>query len=127
MCKVKWCDEESLKYSNNKPKFYCKKHSTYKQYVSNAPSRPWLMYKFERILENKLECENCGFNPIKHYPNENIRILSSMMDVDHKDPSIKGKDEGEQPSNYQLLCKHCHILKSHREGDYTNKKNRIIK
>jgi hypothetical protein len=80
------------------------------------------MYKVEKILNNNFICECCEFDPIKHYPNETTAILASLMDVDHKDPSIKGTFEGEQPSNYQLLCKHCHILKSHREGDYINKK-----
>ena len=44
------------------------------------------------------------------------------MDVDHINPSIKGTPEGEQPSNYQLLCKMCHIIKSYSEGDYKPKK-----
>jgi hypothetical protein len=44
------------------------------------------------------------------------------MDVDHINSSIKGTPEGEQPSNYQLLCKMCHIIKSYDEGDYVNKK-----
>ena len=47
-----------------------------------------------------------------------------MLDVDHVDSNIKRTLEGEQPSNYQLNCKHCHIVKSHLEGDYVAKKYR---
>ncbi len=80
------------------------------------------MYKVEKIVDVNFVCEMCGFEPHMQYKKETTEILASLMDVDHKDPSIKGTLEGEQPSNYQLLCKHCHILKSHREGDYVNKK-----
>jgi hypothetical protein len=122
MCKVTWCDNGTEFYNKTQQYVYCPTHIQYKQLAANAPSRPWLMYKVEKILNNKFVCECCGFDPIKHYPNETTAILASLMDVDHIDPSIKGTLEGEQPSNYQLLCKHCHILKSHREGDYINKK-----
>ena len=44
-----------------------------------------------------------------------------MLDVDHINSDIKHTPEGEQPNNYQLNCKHCHIVKSHMEGDYVAK------
>lgn len=122
MCKVTWCDNETEFYNKTQRYVYCPTHIQYKNYAANAPVRPWLMYKVEKIMGGELICEMCGFEPHKQYKNETTEILASLMDVDHKNPSIKGTVEGESPSNYQLLCKHCHILKSHREGDYINKK-----
>ena len=124
MCKVSWCTNEPLKYKNDSSKAYCKVHMQYKQYAINAPVRPWLMYKVEKVVEDNLKCEHSGFEPYVTYPNENKKRLISLMDVDHIDPQIKHTSEGEQPSNYQLLCKHCHILKSHEEGDFKAKKYR---
>jgi 5-methylcytosine-specific restriction endonuclease McrA len=80
------------------------------------------MYKVEKICSGDLKCEKCGFDPIEKYPDRSLRQLSSLMDVDHINPNIKHTLEGEQPNNYQLLCKHCHVLKSHDEGDYQPKK-----
>ena len=122
MCKVTWCEKQDRFYNNGREMSYCSLHSQYGDWVSNAPSRPWLMYKLEKLLNDNLKCENCGFDPIKTYPNRPKRQLVSLLDVDHIDPSIKGTLEGEQPSNYQLFCKHCHILKSHDDGDYIAKK-----
>jgi len=124
MCNVTWCNKESPKYKNGNPKAYCTDHVQYKQYASNAPSRPWLMYKVEKILAEDLVCEHCGLDMIKQYGEENFKSIITAMDVDHIDPSIKGTLEGEQPSNYQLLCKMCHVIKSHKEGDYIAKKYR---
>ena len=126
MCTVSWCDNETKKGKNGQYLKYCDVHIQYKQYAANAPVRPWLMYKVEKIVDNEFACEMCEFEPQIQYPNETVEILASLMDVDHKDPKIKGTLEGEQPSNYQLLCKHCHILKSHREGDFINKKYKNI-
>lgn len=124
MCKVSWCKNEPLKWKNGKPKSYCNDHYQYRKYATNAPHRPWLMYKVERILANELVCEHCGLDMIKQYGEENFRSIITAMDVDHINPLIKGTLEGEQPSNYQLLCKMCHIIKSHKEGDYVAKKYR---
>jgi 5-methylcytosine-specific restriction endonuclease McrA len=124
MCKVNWCINEPLKYKNGAPKAYCGVHMQYKQYAANAPVRPWLMYKVEKVVKDNLKCEHCGFEPYATYPNEDKKRLISLMDVDHINPQIKHTPEGEQPSNYQLLCKHCHILKSHEEGDFKAKKYR---
>ena len=124
MCKVTWCNKEALKYLNGNPKAYCSDHIQYKQYASNASTRPWLMYKVEKILANNLICEHCGLDMIKQYGEENFKSIITAMDVDHIDPSIKGTPEGEQPNNYQLLCKMCHVIKSHKEGDYIAKKYR---
>ena len=123
-CKVSWCEKESLKYLNGNPKLYCTDHTQYRQYASNAPSRPWLMYKVEKVLANKLICEHCELDMVKQYGEDNFKSIITAMDVDHINPSIKGTPEGEQPSNYQLLCKMCHIIKSHKEGDYKAKKYR---
>jgi predicted HNH restriction endonuclease len=124
MCKVTWCNKEALKYKNGNSKSYCGDHIQYKQYATNAPIRPWLMYKVEKILAEDLVCEHCGLDMVKQYGEENFKSIITAMDVDHIDPSIKKTLEGEQPSNYQLLCKMCHVIKSHKEGDYIAKKYR---
>ena len=124
MCKVTWCEKEPLKYLNGNSKAYCADHVQYKQYATNAPSRPWLMYKVEKILAEDLVCEHCGLDMVKQYGQENFKSIITAMDVDHINPSIKGTLEGEQPSNYQLLCKMCHVIKSHKEGDFIAKKYR---
>jgi hypothetical protein len=59
----------------------------YKQYATNAPVRPWLMYKVEKVVEDNLKCEHCGFEPYVTYPNENKKRLISLMDVDHSNKS----------------------------------------
>ena len=120
-CKVNWCNKSVETYKNGRPRTYCSVHVNR---PGNASSRPWLFYKTERIAENKLECEHCGDNYPNKYPDVDIKVLSMLMDVDHIDSSIKGTVKGEQPSNYQLLCKICHAIKSHKEGDYIAKINK---
>ena len=124
MCKVTWCNKQDRFYKNGNELSYCSTHVQYKDWVSNAPSRPHLMYKLERVLSDELCCEGCGFDPVKEFPNRSKRQLVALLDVDHKNPNIKGTLEGEQPSNYKLLCKHCHILKSLDDGDYIPKKHK---
>ena len=124
MCKVTWCTNEPLKYLNGAPKAYCHIHVQYKQYAKNAPVRPWLMYKVEKVVSNSVVCEHCNDDMLKKYPNVPLKVTLSQMDVDHINPDIKGTPEGEQPSNYQLLCKMCHGVKSYEEGDWKNKKYR---
>jgi len=82
------------------------------------------MYKVEKILAKDLVCEHCGLDMVKQYGQENFKSIITAMDVDHINPSIKGTPEGEQPNNYQLLCKMCHVIKSHKEGDFIAKKYR---
>ena len=124
MCKVTWCKTEPLKYLNGNSKAYCATHVQYKQYASNAPSRPWLMYKVEKVVANKLQCEKCGYDAKVFHPNRPTNELAGLFDVDHIISDMKHTPEGEQPSNYQLLCKQCHILKSYDEGDFISKNNR---
>lgn len=124
MCKVTWCETEPLKYLNGNSKAYCTTHVQYKQYASNAPSRPWLMYKVEKVVANKLQCEKCGYDAKVFHPNRPTNELAGLFDVDHIISDMKHTPEGEQPSNYQLLCKQCHILKSYDEGDFISKNNR---
>ncbi len=124
MCKVTWCETEPLKYLNGNSKAYCATHVQYKQYASNAPSRPWLMYKVEKVVANKLQCEKCGYDAKVFHPNRPTNELAGLFDVDHIISDMKHTPEGEQPSNYQLLCKQCHILKSYDEGDFISKNNR---
>jgi hypothetical protein len=119
-CKVPWCNEPKAFNA----KAFCEVHNQYKTISTAAQHRYWLMYKVEKVVANEFQCEHCGFEPYKAYPNVDKKRLASLMDVDHIDPQIKGTPEGEQPSNYQLLCKHCHILKSHEEGDFKAKKYR---
>jgi 5-methylcytosine-specific restriction endonuclease McrA len=123
-CKVTWCNNKPLQYKNGNPRSYCKNHIQYTKYASNASSRPWLMYKVEKILNNDLICEHCNLDMVKQYGEENFKSIITAMDVDHIDPSIKGTLKGEQPTNYQLLCKMCHVIKSHKEGDFKPKKYR---
>jgi len=123
MCKVSWCYNRPEKKSNNKLKTYCSTHIQYKEWVRNAPKRPWLFYKLEKILEGKgTICEICGDNLQARFPNRSLRNIIQGMDVDHINPKIKGTKIGEQPSNYQLICKYCHLFKSIDEGDFVNKK-----
>jgi|TARA_R110002167_G_scaffold242302_3_gene447877 hypothetical protein len=82
------------------------------------------MYKVEKWLKGKHQCEMCGFDPVISYPNLDLLGQSSMMDVDHIDSNLKGIRENETPNNYQLLCKHCHIVKSRKDGDCIAKINR---
>jgi 5-methylcytosine-specific restriction endonuclease McrA len=124
MCKVSWCNNETEFYNKKQRYVYCPTHIQYKKYATNAPVRPWLMYKVEKVVKGEFKCEHCRFEPYKTYPNVDKKRLTSLMDVDHINPQIKHTPEGEQPSNYQLLCKHCHILKSHEEGDFKAKKYR---
>ena len=119
-CKVSWCKNKTSYYNQFQQYKYCDVHNNYKQYARNAPKRPWLFYKVERILNNELICEHCGLDMIHHYGEDNFKAIITAMDVDHIDPKTKGTPQGEQPSNYQLLCKMCHIIKSHKEGDYVN-------
>jgi hypothetical protein len=120
-CRVTWCNNP-IKHRS----VVCKKHAQYKDICGAAirPDRPHLMYKVEKWLKGEHQCENCGFDPVKAYPTLYTKAQSSMLDVDHINSNIKRTLKGEQPSNYQLNCKHCHIVKSHLEGDYVAKKYR---
>lgn len=117
-----WCSREPLKFKNGRDKKYCDVCIQYKVYARNAPSRPWLFYKVHKIVFDDYFCECCGYSPSEFHPNRSLKHLAGLMDVDHINPLIKHTDEGEQPMNYQLLCKSCHILKSYDEGDYVNKR-----
>lgn len=119
MCKVTWCDvpiEEGAHFATK----YCTTHRQYKTYGKNAYSRPWLFYKVEKIARGELKCECCGYEPTQFYGRD-LKELSGLLDVDHINSDIKHTEKGEHPSNYQLICKHCHILKSYDNGDYIRK------
>ncbi|MAS51800.1 MAG: hypothetical protein CMD20_01215 [Flavobacteriales bacterium] len=118
-CRVTWCNNLRKKRSQ-----VCEKHSQYKNICRAAIrlDRPHLMYKVEKWLEGKHQCERCGFDPTISYPNLDLLGQSSMLDVDHIDSNLKYIEE--DPTNYQLLCKHCHIVKSREEGDCISKINR---
>mgnify|MGYP003670185040 FL=1 len=125
MCKVTWCNSETEYYNKSQKRAYCRTHIQYKKYASNAYTRPHLMYKVEKVVSGKLQCENCGYDAKVFHPDRPIKQIAGLYDVDHINSNIKHKLEGEQPSNYQLLCKQCHILKSYDEGDFDKtKKNR---
>ena len=66
MCKVTWCNNETEFYNKTQRYVYCPTHIQYKKYAANAPSRPWLMYKVEKVVNNSLICEHCGLNMVKH-------------------------------------------------------------
>tara|TARA_B100000900_G_C20571942_1_gene713592 strand:+ start:514 stop:897 length:384 start_codon:yes stop_codon:yes gene_type:complete len=123
MCQVSWCNEETEFYNKSQRYKFCSTHSKYKEWVRNAPSRPWLMYKLEKILNREgTICEKCGDDLQKRFPDRALKDVIQGMDVDHINPKIKGTLKGEQPSNYQLVCKYCHLFKSIDEGDFINKK-----
>ena len=123
ICKVSWCSSVVDKDEHHAT-CYCTVHKQFRRYGSNAPTRPWLFYKVERVANGELKCECCGYDPKESYPDRDLKTLTALLDVDHIDSNLKGTEEGEQPSNYQLLCKHCHILKSIDEGDYLRKIDR---
>jgi len=120
-CRVTWCNNPRKKRST-----VCELHSQYKHICGAAIrlDRPHLMYKVEKWLKGKHQCEMCGFDPVVSYPDLDLLGQSSMMDVDHIDSNLKGIKKYENPNNYQLLCKHCHIVKSRKEGDCIAKINR---
>ena len=120
-CRVNWCNKPIKARS-----LVCELHSQYKTICRAAirPDRPHLMYKVKKWLKGKHQCEMCGFDPVISYPNLDLLGQSSMMDVDHIDSNLKGIRENETPNNYQLLCKHCHIVKSRKDGDCIAKINR---
>tara|TARA_R110000824_G_scaffold78461_1_gene198051 strand:+ start:185 stop:568 length:384 start_codon:yes stop_codon:yes gene_type:complete len=123
-CKVTWCGGETEFYNKTQQRSYCKTHYNYKKYASNAARRPWLMYKVEKILDDALQCEQCGYDASLYHKDRPLKQLAGLFDVDHINSDIKYTPEGEQPPNYQLLCKQCHILKSYDEGDFVSKSNR---
>ena len=82
-CKVSWCNEETEFYNKTQRHSYCKKHYHYKKYASNAARRPWLMYKVEKILDNQLQCEGCGYDAQTFFPNRPMNELAGLFDVDH--------------------------------------------
>lgn len=123
-CSVSWCNNETVYYNKSQRYKYCPTHIQYKLYASNAPIRPWLMYKVEKILDDTLQCEKCGYDANLYHPDRSIKQLAGLFDVDHIYSDLKHTPEGEQPSNYQLLCKQCHILKSYDDGDFISKSNR---
>ena len=120
-CRVTWCNKPITGRS-----VVCKTHTHYKTICRAAIrlDRPHLMYKVEKWLEGKHQCEKCGSDPTIAYPDLDLLGQSSMLDVDHIDSNLKGIVEEESPTNYQLLCKHCHIVKSREEGDCISKVNR---
>ena len=122
-CRVTWCDKTRKARS-----VVCELHSQYKTICRAAIrlDRPHLMYKVEKWVKGKHQCERCGFDPIISYPDLDLLGQSSMLDVDHIDSNLKGIKEEESPNNYQLLCKHCHIVKSREEGDCISKVNRKL-
>ena len=123
-CKVTWCNNETEYYNKSQKYVYCPIHNQYRKYAKNALSRPHLMYKVEKGVNNELKCEGCGYDAKSYFPDRPIKQIAGLYDVDHIDSNIKHMLEGEQPSNYQLLCKQCHILKSYDEGDFIPKNNR---
>ena len=60
MCQVSWCNKETEFYNKSQRYKFCSTHRKYKEWVRNAPSRPWLMYKLEKILKGEgTICEIC--------------------------------------------------------------------
>ena len=122
-CRVTWCNKPRKARS-----VVCELHSQYKTICRAAIrlDRPHLMYKVEKWVKGEHQCERCSFDPTISYPSLDLLGQSSMLDVDHIDSNLKGIKEEESPNNYQLLCKHCHIVKSREEGDCISKVNRKL-
>ena len=114
-CRVTWCNNLRKKRSQ-----VCEMHSQYKNICRAAIrlDRPHLMYKVEKWLKGKHQCERCGFDPTLSYPNLDLLGQSSMLDVDH----ILAEKEGgaNHPDNVQTICKTCHRTKSMESGDFAN-------
>ena len=123
MCRVKWCNKEDRFYKNGNPKSLCSVHIQYKEICQNAVAleREYLMYKVEQWVNGKHQCERCGYDPVKTYPNEEVKAQSGTLDVDHIKAENKHIFEHETPKNYQLLCKNCHSIKGHNKGDNISK------
>ena len=121
MCRISWCNREDRFWKNGKAKSLCSIHIQYEQICSSAVAKnnEYLMYKVEKWVDGLPQCESCGFDPVISYPTLHTKGQSSMLDVDHIISGLKHTIKGEQPSNYQLNCNHCHIVKSHKNGDYT--------
>lgn len=117
MCdKVTWCTDTNQHYGR------CVRHSI--KVGGQVSDRPWNYYKRERLFDGETQCDHCSIDYFKLHPKRKLRIVASLYHVDHIESSKKGTPEGEQPSNYQLLCSACHTLKSHDEKDYHAKKIR---
>ena len=123
MCGIKWCNVEDRYWKNGNPKSLCSVHIQYREYCQGASASTEIhkMYKVEKFVKGRGQCESCGFDPIVSYPNLPTLAQTSMLDVDHIDSNKKHFKEHENPSNYQLLCKHCHIEKGHIAGDNIRK------
>ena len=123
MCRVQWCNKRDRFYKNGKPMSLCSVHIQYKEICHHAIyyEREYLMYKVEQWVKGKHQCEECGYDPTKTYPNETTKAQSGTLDVDHIDSGKKHIFEHENPKNYQLLCKNCHIIKGHKKGDNIRK------
>ena len=123
MCRVKWCNREDRFWKNGNSKTLCSIHVQYKEICMNASNydREYLMYKVENWVKGKHQCEKCGFDPIKTYPNQLTKAQSATLDVDHIISENKNVNKYENPDNYQLVCKNCHTIKGHNNGDNIRK------
>ena len=66
-CKVTWCNKETEFYNKSQQYKYCSTHIQYKKYASNAPLRPWLMYKVEKLLEDRLNVLETRTNDFRQH------------------------------------------------------------
>lgn len=147
-CKVPYCCNTRDYGKNGQLMDYCHHHKLLNLIVPSATWRkPHLFYKAEIIFNNahELKCNydiwgdgtKCGDSKLKYLsvPDIDKKWIWGMFDVDHIKPAtekdiknnphyypLTGKIE--HPSNYQLLCKDCHRVKSHRNGDYNGVKNK---
>ena len=80
MCKVTWCDNETEYYNKSQKYVYCPTHIQYKKYASNAPVRPHLMYKVEKVVNNELKCEGCGYDAKTYFPDRPLKQMAGLYD-----------------------------------------------
>ena len=148
MCKVPYCDNKRDLGKNGQLMNYCFYH---KKLNLMNPSATWeaphIFFKNEIIFNDitKLKCNydiwgdgsECNDNKQKYLavPDIDKKWVWGMFDVDHiKKPTEWDKKNNkwyyphtgkiEHPSNYQLICKDCHRVKSHINGDYDGSKNK---
>jgi hypothetical protein len=150
-CKVHYCTNEREFGKNGQLMNYCshcKKLNLLNK--SGTWENPHIIFKNNIIFNDitALKCNydfwqdgtKCGDTKQKYLavPDIDKKWVWGMFDVDHiKKPTkwdIKNNKwycahtgKIEHPSNYQLICKDCHRVKSHRNGDYDGSKNKKTK
>ncbi len=148
-CRVHYCTNKRIIGRNGQLMQYCSHCKRLNSLNNSATWRmPHIFFKNEIIFNDitNLRCNydiwgdgtKCGDNKQKYLavPNIDKKWIWGMFDVDHiKKPTEWDKKHNkwyfsytgkiEHPSNYQLICKDCHRVKSHISGDYDGNKREL--